>query len=56
MSDPFFKLFVIFLLGANFIVALSAARNAKEAHAHAHELTCYVQDDDLCKFHEVEGQ
>jgi hypothetical protein len=54
MSDRFFKLLVIFLLGANFSVALSAAQNAREAHAHAHELACHVQDDDLCKFHEVE--
>jgi hypothetical protein len=53
MSDPLFKLFVIFLLGANFIVALSASRNAREAHIHAHELACYVQAADLCKFYEV---
>jgi len=54
MSDPFFKLFVIFMLGANITAALSASRNAREAHVHAHELACYVQDGDLCKFHEVE--
>jgi hypothetical protein len=54
MSDPFFKLIVLSMLVVITIIAQSAAQNAKEAHAHAHELACYVQAADLCKFHEVE--
>jgi len=54
MSDPFFKLTVIVMLIVNIAIAESAAQNAMEAHAHAHELACYVQADDLCKFHEVQ--
>jgi hypothetical protein len=50
MSDAFFRLSVILLLILNWFTAESAAQNAMEAHAHAHELACHVQAEDLCEF------
>ena len=51
MSEVFFRLYVVIMLIVICFIAESAAQNAMEAHAHAHELACHVQAEDLCEFH-----
>ena len=41
-------------LGAIWMMAYIANKNAVEAHRHAHELGCYVGADDLCLYYEAQ--
>lgn len=45
-----------FILTLTCICAILASYNAGEAHRHAHELACYVQDPDLCAYHQSESR